>query len=480
MAEGARLPLGFLAALSLSVAVAPLNSTMIAVALPEMARTLPAESATLRQGLVTSYLLTNIVLQSPGGKLADRVGHRRTLALGQILFAVGAAAAYLVPVLPVLVVARMLMAAGGAVIAPSVMALLRTELPPESRARAFGAFGALMGLCAAVGPKVGALLVGHFGWRSIFLANVPVLLLSAILRRATDRQRARENERTMATAPAPTGGAGPAPAEGAAAAPAPRKPFDVVGSVLLGVSLLGLVLGLENPGLRWAAALGALGLVPFALWERRVADPVIDFSLFRRPAFVGGGVIIALQNLGMYAVMFELPQVAGRLFSVGQQDVGNTLVAMMGSMLVATALGGRAAERFGERAMALAGCVLNLSGMVLLGTLHFDALTDAIPALILLGAGLGLASAPAQSAAMSDVPRDRSGMAAGVTSTMRYIGGVTGVSLLGIVLTESTTRAVVLREHATAITLFCGALVIAALCALLLPKRVVTAAAARH
>ncbi|WP_235880379.1 MFS transporter [Polyangium aurulentum] len=454
--QPAGLPVRLLVAVTLSAALAPLNSTMVAVALPEMSRALHAESSVLRQGLVTSYLLTNIVLQSPGGKLGDRLGHRRSLGLGQLVFAMGAALAYLWPVLTVLTLSRILMAAGAAILAPSAMALLRTELPKEVRGRAFGAFGAMMALSAGTGPKVGALLVGRFGWTSIFLANVPVLVLSAVLARTA---------------------APPAPAR-AAAEGAPRARFDIVGSVLLGLSLIGLVLGFENPRLRWAAALGALGLVPFVLWERRAADPVIDFSLFKRRTFVAGGFIIALQNLAMYSIMFELPQVGARLFAVGPRDLGNTLVAMMATMVVVSPFAGRASERFGARAVALTGCLSALAGMIVLAVRPLNALTDAVPALVLLGAGLGLTSAPSQSASMGDVPREKSGMAAGLTSTMRYFGGVAGLSVLGFVLTETPSREVAMHEHTTAVIVFCVALVVTIGCALVLPGRAAEKAAA--
>jgi MFS family permease len=234
---------------------------------------------------------------------------------------------------------------------------------------------------------------------------------------------------------------------------------------------VGLVLGLENKNLRWAAALGALGLVPFALWERRAADPIIDFSLFKQRAFVGGSLIIAVQNFAMYSTLFELPQVAKRLFGSGPRDVGNTLIAMMLMMVVASPFAGRASERFGARSVALIGCSLALAGMVLLGLRPLNAITDAIPALAMLGAGLGLTSAPSQSAAISDVPREKSGMAAGLTSTMRYVGGIGGLTVLGLVLTENTDGSVVLREHATAVTLFCVALVLTIGFALMLPGR---------
>jgi len=441
-----RLPLRLLVATAMAAALGPLNSTMVAVALPEMARDLPADSGALRQALVTSYLLTNIVLQSPGGKLGDRLGHRRALGLGQLLLAVGAALAYSWPVLPALTVARIVMASGGAIMAPSAIALLRTELPPDVRGRAFGAFGAVMGVAAGTGPTIGAQLVSHFGWTSIFLVNVPVLLLSAALAHLG------------------------AKAGRSSAAPA-RPRFDLLGSILLGISLAGLVLGLERAHLRWAAALGMLGLVPFVLWERRASDPVIDFSLFKRRTFVAGSLLISLQNFAMYSLIFELPQVAGRLFHVGPREVGSTLLAMMGTMVIASPIAGRSSDRFGPRAVALTGCALSLVGMILLAVRPLQGLGDAVPALVMLGAGLGLTSAPSQSAAMSDVPREKSGMAAGLTSTMRYIGGIAGVTVLGLVLTDRPAPDVVMQEHGTAMTIFCVALLVTLGCAAMLPRR---------
>ncbi|MDI1430113.1 MFS transporter [Polyangium sorediatum] len=448
-----RLPVRLLVALALSAALGPLNSTMVAVALPEMSRTLPADSGALRQALVTSYLLTNIVLQSPGGKLGDRLGHRRALAIGQLLLAAGAALAYLWPVLPALSVARIVMAAGGAILAPSATALLRTELPPELRGRAFGAFGAVMGIAAGTGPTIGAQLVGHFGWTSIFLVNVPVLLLAAAL----------------AHLGAPTASQAPA---------APRARFDLLGSILLGAALAALVLGLERTHLRWAAVVGALGFVPFVLWERRVADPVVDFSLFKQRAFVGGSLIIALQNFAMYSTIFELPQVAGRLFHVGPRDVGAVLLSMMGTMVVTSPFAGRGTDRFGARAVALVGCSLALAGTALLALRPLHALSDAIPALVMLGAGLGLSSAPSQSAAMSDIPREKSGMAAGLTSTMRYIGGVAGLTVLGLVLTDRPAPDVIMHEHTTAMSIYGAALLLTLGCTFLLPGRAATPAPA--
>jgi MFS family permease len=431
-----------------SAALAPLNSTMIAVALPEMGRDLQVSSALLRHGLVTSYLLTGIVLQSLGGKLADRIGYGRALRLGQLVFAAAGLLGFVWPATGALVLARVTMAAAGAVVVPSAIALLRNRLPPERRGRAFGAFGAVMGCSAALGPKLGAMLTEHFGWRSIFIINVPWLALSAGVALLAPAEAQREP----------------------AAAERPAR-FDFIGSLLLGASLAAIVTGSLAPELRLWMLVGGVGLGGFGLWERRVADPVIDLGLFSRRVFCAGALIIALHNLAMYSLLFELPQVSSRMFGSSRESVGSVLSAMMLSMVVTAPIAGRLSDRFGARSLAFAGCVTGALGMLLLGALPFTQLSAALPGLILLGLGLGLASAPAQASAMSAVPRAQSGMAAGLTSTLRYLGGVAGLAILGGLQTDRKEPLLALSEHHAALWVFGLALLAAAACAWFLPTR---------
>lgn len=438
-----------------SAALAPLNSTMIAVALPEMGRDLAMGSALLRHGLVTSYLLTGIVLQSLGGKLADRIGYARALRLGQLTFAAAALIGFAWPAAGALVLARVAMAAAGAVIVPSAISLLRNELPPQQRGRAFGMFGAVMGCSAALGPQLGGLLTQHFGWRAIFIINVPWLALS-------------------------TGAALMGPPLRRELATEPPAPFDFVGSLLLGISLGAIVLGSVAPELSGLMLAGALGLGGFVFWERRVSDPVIDVSLFGRSVFCAGALMIALHNLAMYSLLFELPQVSARLFGASRESVGSVLSAMMLSMVVASPVAGRLADRFGPRAVGAAGCLAALLGVLLLRILPFAQLSAALPGLILLGLGLGLSSAPAQASAMSAVPRAQSGMAAGLTSTLRYLGGIIGLALLGALQTDVAAPAIALGEHHSALWLFGSALLAATLCSFLLPARMPADAVARR
>src|SRR5688500_8834370 len=183
-----------LVAASLAATLMPLNSTMVAVALPDISDEFARDPALVTQGLFTSYLIASVVLQSPAGKLGDRVGHVRMVVAGQALVAAGALLGYLAPELWVLIVARVTMAAGGAALVPSAVALLRHDLPAERRGRAFGAFGGMMALSAALGPVVGGELVEAFGWRSLFAMNLPILAVSVGLVVVTGRVAVQDRD----------------------------------------------------------------------------------------------------------------------------------------------------------------------------------------------------------------------------------------------------------------------------------------------
>jgi MFS family permease len=423
----------------------PLNSTMIAVALPDISHEFGQDPSVVTQALVTSYLVAAVVLQSPAGKIGDRLGHSRMLAVGQVLVGAGALLGFLSPSVAALTAARVLMAAGGAVLVPATVALLRHELPPERRGRAFGAFGAVMALAAAVGPLVGGELVSQFGWPSVFVANLPVLAVSATLG-------------VLAGTPVrvPRG-----------AAPG----FDWVGTALLAAALSSLVLGLRPEGAHTVPFLvvGGVLLVPFALWERWVADPVVAFSLFRSAPFTAGTLLIAVQNLVMYALLFEVPLVAHDLLDLDARGTGQLLVSLMLAMVLVSPVAGRLADRFGARAVAVSGSLVALAGVVGLALSDLTAAVQIAAPLALLGIGLGLTTPAAQSASITAAPGEQAGMAAGIGSTMRYLGGLAGVAVMSLVLDVSRSRSDVVGEHRTLMVVFAGALVVGLVCAMLLP-----------
>jgi MFS family permease len=375
------------AALMLTATLNPLNSTMIAVALPAIAAAFGISGSTATTWLVTSYLIVNIALVSPAGKLGDLLGRRRALRLGQGILAVGAILGGLSPVLQGVVAGRILMAAGGAIVIPAVMAALRGAFAPERRARLFSLLGALMGAAAAVGPLLGGILTARVGWQSIFLVNAPLLLLAGLLARGA-----------------------PSTADPSSEAHGRRglKSLDVAGVGLLVAALGALATGLQVTAWRWELlSAGALVLLAFVLWERRAEEPLIDLGLFRQTHFVAGGVVVALQNLSMYALLFQLPFLFEGPMELDPERGGRILLVMMATMVVTAPIGGFLSERIGVRATVVFGLLGGASGLFL-GLRALDNPSVGLLLLCLAGMGLGMGfvMGPIQAVALSAVSRE--------------------------------------------------------------------------
>ncbi|MGN6688613.1 MAG: MFS transporter [Actinomycetales bacterium] len=442
-----------LLAAQLTASLMPLNSTMIAVAVPEISTQFHSPRTTVTQALVASYLITAIALQSPGGKLGDRLGQSRAISLGRVAIGAGALLALVAPHLVGLTVARMLMAFGGALAVPATIALMRLELPPERRGRAFGALGATMGVAAAVGPLLGGALIDAFSWPALFLVNVPVLAVAVLV-----------------TPKSPV----------VAVASQPRARFDWVGSGLLTLALALAVVAAQqqrpSPGVLVVAL---MLLLLFVWWERRANDPVVALGIFWSAPFAAGSLVVALQNLVMYGLLFELPLVLDALFPVSAGGTGLLLSYLTIAMVVASLLAGRLADRWGPRPVAVSGALSCLAGLLVLNHTGLSAPGDVRVPLILLGAGIGLSTPAAQTASLSSVSATQSGMAAGAASTMRYLGAVAGIALLGRVLRLDDTRAAVLTQHRMLLAVFAVMLLASLACAGFLPVEPSRRSAAR-
>ncbi len=421
-----------LTAVALAAALTPLNSTMIAVALPGMATDFGVAPSNITLSVITGYLVATIVCQMPAGSVADRLGYDKALTLGRWIFAAGALAAVVAPVLPVVVAGRLLMAAGGSLMVPTAMVLLRVAVPPERRARAFGTMGAVMGGAAAAGPAIGGLMLTRFGWRSLFLINIPLIALSWLLQRRL-----------------------------APAAPArDSTPFVWIGTALLGTALVLLVAASRTaPGRAWLlAAAGLALLVVLVRHEQRVPAPVVDLTLFRNAGFLSGSAAIAFQNLGMYSLLALVPFFfgAGR-DSAGAAAVSMAIVAMTAAMALSSPIGGWLAERAGLRTMVVAGGLLGAAGILWLSLLPASASPVALGLrLLVIGLAIGLSTGPAQAGALGSVPAAQSGMAAAGLSMLRYLGGIAGTVILGYAMSEP-------KRQRTAMLIFVAAFAAAAL-----------------
>jgi MFS family permease len=425
---------------ALGAALTPLNSTMVAVALPALSAEFMAPAASVTLFVVTGYLVATLVAQMPAGSVADRVGYARSLAWGRWMFAAGAVAGMLAPSLWLVIVARLLMAAGGALINPTAMALLRISVPPQRRARAFGTMGAVMGGAAALGPALGAALVSLLGWRSLFFINLPLLAVSWLLQ--------------------------PTVKQASQAAPS-TAPFDWQGSVLTGAALVLLTFAARRGGATgvWMAA-AALALFGVLLWhERRVAKPVLQTHLFREHGFTAGALIISTQNLAMYSLLIQVPFLFGG--GGGDSRLGVAIIAMTATMAIMSPVGGWLVERVGVRVVIGTGGVLAAAGVIGLSLLPPTAGSLQIAGrLLLVGLGLGLSTGPANASALTVVPPQLSATASATVSMLRYLGAIAGTVILGYVFAEGADGA---TRHHVALWIFVGALLASALLGATLP-----------
>jgi MFS family permease len=432
---------------AIGAALNPLNSTMVAVALPALSAEFDASPSSVTLTVVTGYLVATLIWQVPAGSIADRVGYTRALAIGRWLFLAGALAGTLAPALAVVVVGRLLMAIGGSLIIPTAMALVRVAVPEGRRARAFGTLGAVLGGAAAIGPALGAWMSTHFGWRSLFLINVPMVLASWIIQRAAFRQPA------PATASRPT-----------------QTSFDWLGSLLIGASLVLFTLATRAGGaMTWGfVGGGAITLAVLIAHERTTASPLLRLSLFSDRAFVAGAGVIATQNLAMYSLLLLVPFIFGSASGADSQ-LGLAIIAMTATMAVTSPLGGWLADRFGPRPIATSGGLVGAAGVA--GLMQLPAAAGALPIglrLLLVGLGLGLSTGPAQAVALRLVEPRFSAVASATVSMLRYLGAVAGTVIIGYALGGAGDAPI---RYRVALTIFAGAFMVSAGLGAMFPKK---------
>jgi MFS family permease len=445
-----------LIAAALGATLNPLNSTMVAVALPAISRDFGAEASSVTLLVVTAYLIATLVCQMPAGSIADRSGYPRALTWGRWIFAAGAAAGAFAPTLSVVVVGRVLMAAGGALMVPTSMALVRVAIPVERRSRAFGTLGAVMGGAAAIGPALGGWITPLFGWRWLFAINLPVLLASWIIQGPVD-----ENESRILKVRA-------------ADEESEQRAFDWAGSLLIGSALVLLTMATRAHGraLYVIASVGVATIVTLLVVERRVTAPVLDLDLFARPVFAAGAGVVATQNLAMYSLLIMVPFLVGASAGSG---VGLAIVAMTATMALMSPFGGWLAEHVGARPVVFTGGLAGALGVFAIVRLGASAQPlDVGVRLLLVGLGLGLSTGPSQAAGLTAVSAEKSGLASATLAMMRYVGSIAGTVILGFALAAGPDVA---ARHRAALWIFAGAFLVSALFGLVLPSRAAAAQA---
>ena len=395
--------------------MAPLNSSMVAVALPDI-RSSFGVSVSAATWLISGYLVSVAVAQPVGGRLGDAFGCRRMILVGLgllLLSSVGAAAS---TTYPLLLLTRSLQGVSAAMVMPTAIAYLRKRTPVERLGSALGVNGAAVSLGAALGPVIGAALLILGGWRWLFMVNVPLALFAMVV---------------VWRVPMDEGG-------GRA-----RRQFDpfsllALAGVFLGMAILGSARRLDNQALTVAAvamlpAACALYLVRY----RFAGSGLVDLRLFTKRSYSAAAATVSLANLVMYTTLIAIPIYLADTRGVGDGVIGGLLFGMSVAIAFVSPIAGRYADGLGSRAMIVAGSLVILAGSALLwGVLHDPPLVVLAIPLVLMGLGLGLCQAAQQSAALKAWPGEMAGSAAGTLSMMRYVGSISGTALIAALLSE--------------------------------------------
>ncbi len=400
----------------------PLNSTMLAVALPSVMASFavtPDAAATL----VTVYLGAVAIAVPISGSIGDRFGHRRAFLIGVAGFGLASLVAALAPVFGVLVVARILQAASGALVSTSSVALVRATAPASRRGAAFGLFDMLVSTSAALGPLVGGLIVGTFDWRAMFVLAAPIAIVAVVAVGLRPDPMAEAERRGEAVVPRPIDGRGLA-----------------VLALLLVSFLLALRGGRDGVIDTVAAVAVPFLLIAFVRLELATDHPAVDPRLFASRPFAAAVVGILLSTIVLHATLVLVPLLVEILQGGSPQTTGLVLLGISALGAVAAPFGGRLSDRVGRRGPAVVGALASAIGLAALWQVSTVASLVVLGGLLaIVGAGMGLAGSPRQAAALETVGPDRVGMAAGTYYTARYLGGVLGASLAGAVLGGAVT-----------------------------------------
>jgi EmrB/QacA subfamily drug resistance transporter len=403
-----------LLAVSVATFMLLLDITVVNTALPSIRADLGASFTDL-QWVVDAYTLTLAAFVLTAGSLADRLGRRRTFAAGLAIFSLASLAAGLSPDPTFLNVSRAVQGIGGAILFAVSLALLAQEFAPgRERGTALGVYGATIGVAVAIGPLAGGALVDGLGWESIFLLNVPIGAAAIGVTYA----RLRESRDPNAT----------------------RIDWAGLGSFSASLFLLVLALVRGNEE-GWGSTLivsllaaSAVLLVAFVLIERRVREPMLPLGLFRRRAFTGVQLAAFAVSGSMFALFLYLTLFLQSYLGLSPLEAGIRYLPVTVAAFVMGPIAGALLARVQARLMLAVGLGLTGLGLILMSGLGAGSeWTALLGGFLVSGVGVGLLNPVIADVALSVVPKEQSGMAAGINDTFRQVGVAVGVAAWGAV-----------------------------------------------
>jgi DHA2 family methylenomycin A resistance protein-like MFS transporter len=443
------------ATVSVGFVVTQLDVTIVNVALARIGADLHA-NVTALQWIVDAYTLAFAVLMLSAGALGDRYGARRMFAAGIALFAFASLLCGLAANDALLVAARACQGVGAAAMLPNSLALLNQSCAhdPKLRARAVGLWTAAGAISIAAGPVVGGLLIDAFGWRSIFLVNLPLCAAGLVATFAWLPKTKPPQTQTPPTNRVARG-------------------IDPLGQVLAVVALTaftGAVIEWRPLGLAHPLVAGGLGLalvtaLAFIATERRVATPMLPLALFSNRTFSAAVLFGVCVNLTYYGVVFVLSLYLQRVRGATPLRAGLAFLPLTGGFLLSNVASGWVVGRYGTRAPMLLGALVAAFGYGLL--LRVDAHTQSWALLLpflLIPSGMGLAVPAMTTSVLASVDARRAGTASAVLNTARQAGGAIGVAAFGALASGAQAAHIVSGLH-TATAISAGVLLIAALLA---------------
>lgn len=399
-----------LVATSLPMFMATLDNLVMTTALPVIQRDLGASVGQL-SWFLNAYTLAFAAFMLPAATLGDRLGRRKVMLAGIVVFTLASIGAALSSTSEALVVARAVQGFGAAAIMPLSLALLAGSVPERLRPMAIGIWGGVSGLGVAVGPVVGGAIVEGISWEAIFWVNVPVAVVAIALILAAVKESRGAFTR-----------------------------LDLVGTGLLGGAVLlatwGIVHGNEDgwtsPGVLTVLIGAALLLIAYLPWAARRTDAVLPLRLFRSRSFSTANVIGLFFTLGMFGAVFLLSQYLQIVQGYSPLEAGIRTLPWTAAPMAVAPIAGLLAPRLGVRVLLLTGLALQTVSLV-----WFAVVTEAgldygafVVPLVLAGVGMGLTFAPASTAVLQDLPSEDFAIASSANATIREFGVTLGVATL--------------------------------------------------
>jgi len=384
----------------------PFMGSAVNIALPSLGRELSLDAVTLGW-IATAYLLSSAALLVPFGRIADIYGRRKIFTCGIVIFTISSFLSGIASSAAMLISFRVLQGIGAAMLAGTAVALLTTIFPADERGKVLGINVAATYTGLSLGPVIGGILTQHFGWRSIFLINVPLglVVIGVVLWKLKGEWTGAKGER-----------------------------FDSLGSVIYSLALVALVYGftlLPSMSGVWLIIGGVIGLLAFIRWEIRVKSPVLDISLFRKSrAFTFSNLAALINYSATFAVSFLISLYLQYVKGFNPETAGLILVAMPAIQAIFSPLAGRLSDRIEPRMIASAGMALTTIGLAIFVFLNEETPLELIIGnLTLIGFGFALFSSPNTNAVMSSAPKTAYGVASATLATMRQVGMVFSMGL---------------------------------------------------